>query len=64
MATVLELESVYCDNTEDRQRTGGGTDENDSMRSATRRLHSQEDMEAAVLLQELCSIKEERADLK
>ena len=60
MATVLELESVYCDTEEH-----GGPDENTAgIRSATHRRHTQEEMEAAVLMQELCSIKEERADLK
>ncbi len=53
MATLLELESVYCD-IEQRGRGEAG-----------RSGHAhQEDMEVAVLMQELCSIKEERADLR
>jgi hypothetical protein len=54
MATVLELESVYCD-TEER---GGGGERAGSNHT------QEEEMEVAVLLQELCSIKEERADLR
>jgi hypothetical protein len=55
MATVLELESVYCD-TEER---GGGVGER-----AGSNHTQEEEMEVAVLIQELCSIKEERADLR
>ncbi len=54
MATVLELESVYCD-TEER---GGGGERAGSNHT------QEEEMEVAVLIQELCSIKEERADLR
>jgi hypothetical protein len=55
MATVLELESVYCDTEE---RGVGGVERAGSNHT------QEEEMEVAVLIQELCSIKEERADLR
>ena len=54
-ATVLELESVHAT---DRATSRPEDDE------ARPRHHTQEDMELAVLLQEIASFREERADLR
>ena len=52
-ATVLELESVH-------NLTGERLEGEEKPRTQ----HSQEDMEIAVLLQEICAIREERADIR